>query len=473
MYLSKPSIKASSLALVLTLLLNPLVAIAQTEVKPPNNKYKIEDDLKLGREAAVEAEKQFPVLNDAPATRYLESVGRRLVANIPRQFQQPAFRYSFKIVNARDINAFALPGGPMYVNRGMIEAAKNEGEMAGVMAHEIAHVALRHGTAQMTKMNNPWNQALGIGAIIGGAILGGETGAGIGAALYMGFVVLPYSRDNETQADILGSRILADAGYDPRDLANMFRTIEKESGSGGGPSWLSTHPAPQKRYEVINREASLLEVGADPIKVTEQFLATKERLRSYPRARTLAEIQKDKGGINTPTNNDDHGSAGDDYRTTIERPSAGMRQISNGNWITMKVPDNWRDFPSDRSIEFAPYGAHGSKGITHGMMIGVYKGRGTSLYSDTQAYVEEMTRINPYLRRTSSYENYNLDGKRGYEVKLSGTSPVTFRTELVTIYTAGLRDGDLFYAITVVPESERYLYSGTFRSVMGSIRLYY
>src|SRR5205085_6115717 len=149
------------------------------------------------------------------------------------------------------------PGGPMFVNRGMIEAARNEGEMAGVMAHEISHVALRHGTAQATQQSNPLNQILGIGAILGGAILGGQTGAAIGQTIYSGLLVYPYSREYETQADTLGAQIMANAGYDPIDLANMFKTIEKESGGSGGPDWLSTHPSPANRYENINRERQL------------------------------------------------------------------------------------------------------------------------------------------------------------------------------------------------------------------------
>ena len=116
------------------------------------------------------AEQQYPILRDASITNYIATVGDRLVDAIPAEFQHPEFRYTFKVVNASDINAFALPGGPMFVNRGMIEAARNEGEMAGVMAHEISHVALRHATAQQTKVNSPLNQILGIGAILGGAV---------------------------------------------------------------------------------------------------------------------------------------------------------------------------------------------------------------------------------------------------------------------------------------------------------------
>jgi predicted Zn-dependent protease len=275
---------------MLTLVVVPLAA--QTRVTMPKNKYKVQDDVKLGRDASRQVRQQFPLLDNSQSERYVESVGERLVAAIPSEFRQPAFDYEFDVVNARDINAFALPGGPMYVNRGMIEAAKNEAEMAGVMAHEISHVALRHATAQQTKVNSPLNQILGIGAILGGAVLGGQAGAQAGQIFAAGYF-LRYTRDYETQADILGSRIMANAGYDPRDLANMFRTIEQQSGGGRAPEWLSSHPNPGNRYQNINREASLLNVSANPIKVTREFSRVQELLRSMPRARSMSEIQRD------------------------------------------------------------------------------------------------------------------------------------------------------------------------------------
>src|SRR5437763_9202751 len=141
----------------------PLAAIAQTRIAAPKNKYKVQDDIRLGQETAREVDRQFPILDDAEATAYVRRVGERLVAAITPQFQHPEFNYTFKIVDASDINAFALPGGPMYVNRGMIEAARNEGEMAGVMAHELSHVALRHGTAQATKQTSFGNRLSTIG----------------------------------------------------------------------------------------------------------------------------------------------------------------------------------------------------------------------------------------------------------------------------------------------------------------------
>src|ERR671928_2211476 len=104
----------------------PLSALAQTQIKYHSNKYSVQDDVKLGRQAAQEAESQFPLLRDETVRSYVEDVGRRLVNAIPSQFQHPEFQYYFKVINASDINAFALPGGPMYVNRGMIEAARTE-----------------------------------------------------------------------------------------------------------------------------------------------------------------------------------------------------------------------------------------------------------------------------------------------------------------------------------------------------------
>ena len=137
--------------LVLVITLTATTVAAQTKVTPPKNKYTPEQDVQIGREAAAEVRQQYPIINDSQVRYYLERLGDRLVEAAPRELNNPAFEYSFTPVNLKDINAFALPGGPMFVNRGMIEAASSEGEVAGVMAHELAHVLLRHGTANATK----------------------------------------------------------------------------------------------------------------------------------------------------------------------------------------------------------------------------------------------------------------------------------------------------------------------------------
>src|SRR6266516_4308512 len=183
--------------IVLAIVTMPLATLAQTKIVYHSNKYKPADDVKLGRQTAAEAEQQFPLLRDAEVGAYVERIGQRLVASIPPEFQHPEFRFYFKVINASDINAFALPGGPMYVNRGMIEAARTEGEMAGVMAHELSHVALRHGTAQATKAQK-YAVGAGVAGILG-TILGGP-GLGQVAQGTVGVYFLKFSREYETEA---------------------------------------------------------------------------------------------------------------------------------------------------------------------------------------------------------------------------------------------------------------------------------
>jgi hypothetical protein len=448
--------------------MTPLAAIAQTKINMPKNKYKIQDDIKLGNEAAAEAEKQLPVLNDAQSTRYVQQVGERLVASIPPEFQHPEFRYTFKIVNARDINAFALPGGPMYVNRGMIEAARNEGEMAGVMAHELSHVALRHGTAQQTKANNPLNQILGIGAILGGAVLGGQTGAQLGSIFAAGYF-LRFSREYETQADTLGAQIMARAGYDPNDLANMFKTIERESGGSGGPDWLSSHPNPANRYKNIENEARLLRVSGDPIKNTPGFEQTKRRLQSMPRAKSMAEIEKEGGsGQNTGSTSPTMGGT---YKSSVPAPSTRYKTYRSTTFLSVNVPNNWTELPDNDSIYFSPEGGYGKDGITHGTLMGMFSPRNSGLSAAHDEYVNSILSGNSYLRKQGSTYSSNMAGRSGLSTRLSGVSPVTGRTEIVTVYSVMLSNGSLFYLATVSPENESTVYNRAFSAVRNSLQI--
>jgi Zn-dependent protease with chaperone function len=453
-------------AMVAAMWLIPVAATAQqTQVVAPKNKYKVQDDVKLGQQAAGEVEKQFPIINDPDAEAYLQRIGSRLVRSIPRQLDQPAFNYRFKWVNASDLNAFALPGGPMYVNRGMLQAAKNEGELAGVMAHEISHVALRHATAQATKQGSAKNTLGTIGLILGGAILGGETGAQLGAAAAAAWQT-KYSREYETQSDTLGAQIMADAGYDPRDLANVFRTIAGD-GRNGGPEWLSSHPDPGNRFEKINREAQFLRVSPNPIKITRDFERIQSRFRSMPPARTMAEIQK-QGGNGQGTENP---TAGGRYSRNVPFPSSRAKEYDQVSFARVWIPENWREFGGQNGAQFAPEGAYGKDGITHGMMIGLYPGSNGTLRADTETYVNETLQANQYLRQQTRLTSRNLAGRQGLTIQLAGQSPVTGNTEIVNIYTTRTRDGSLFYAVTVAPGNETTNYANTFRNVLNSIEL--
>jgi predicted Zn-dependent protease len=255
-----PFLKRQTAASIIATVLVALPLGAETRIQPRRNSFTPAEDVRLGRQAAAQVREQLPMLNDRATENLVEHIGARLVAAVPARFRQPAFRYSFDVVNAREINAFALPGGPMFLNRGMLQAARTDDEVAGVMAHELSHVVLRHGTLQASKA-----QKFQLGAIAGqvlGSIVGGRKGQVIaqGSQIGLGTYFLKYGREYEREADLLGAQIMARAGYDPRQMANMFRTIQQQGG-GQGPEWLSDHPDPGNRYAAINREAATLRVA--------------------------------------------------------------------------------------------------------------------------------------------------------------------------------------------------------------------
>ncbi len=222
--------RASRLALTLAAIATAALTLpAQTKITPDRNKYAPADDVKLGQEAAAQVRKEMPLLNDARTEEWAEDVGRVLVAAIPPEFAHKEFAYTFDVINQKEINAFALPGGPMFLNRGMIEAGKTEAEVAGVMAHEISHVALRHGTAQATK-----GERFQLGALAGqvlGAVIGGTAGSIIaqGSQFGLGTYFLKYGREAERQADLLGAQILAPRGLQP---ARDGQHVQDDRGPG-------------------------------------------------------------------------------------------------------------------------------------------------------------------------------------------------------------------------------------------------
>jgi Zn-dependent protease with chaperone function len=464
---------AAATALAFVVLASPLTALAQTRISMPSNKYSVQDDVKLGQQASQQAYQQLPILRDNYTDEYIESVGRRLVAAIPPEFQHPEFRYTFDVVNARDINAFALPGGPMFVNRGMIEAARNEGEMAGVMAHEISHVALRHATAQATE-----TQKFQIGSVLGqiaGAVIGGVPGAVIGTASQIGFGAgaLKYSRKYETQADILGAQIMARAGYDPRDLANMFQTIERQGGGRSGPEWLSSHPNPGNRYERINQEAAMLRVNPGAGRQdSAAFRDVQARLRGQGRAPSMEEIAR--SGQTYPNDNRSPSDTRYPVGDRVSNPSTRLRTYQGGNIFQLAYPDNWRELGGGQSVTFAPEGAYSNQGeFTHGVMVGVANTGSRNLRTASDQYINSLLQGgNSYLRPQSrGYQSASLGGRSALAMPLAGRSPVTGQNENVVVYTTLLRDGSLFYVITVAPQGDYGAYQRAFRNVLNSIRL--
>jgi Zn-dependent protease with chaperone function len=456
-------------AVPLAFLLSATLLASQTQITPPDNKYTPAQDVELGLQAAAEARQQLPVMRDDAVTSYVEDIGHRLAAAVPAELRHPEFRYTFEVVNVREINAFALPGGPMFVNRGMIEAANTEGEVAGVMAHELSHVALRHGTAQASKATK-YEVGQVAGAVLG-AIIGGGWGQVIsqGTQFGLGAAFMRFSREFERQADLEGAHIMARAGYDPRDMANMFKTIEKQSGSGG-PQWLSDHPNPGDRSAYIAREAQLLRVE-NPIRDTRGFDQVKGHLRQLAPAPTTEQATKNRTGRPTGTS----GRNAPAPIGRVEAPSSNFRTYNEGNLFQVSVPANWQEIQSNSSVTFAPSGAYGQTNgqtvFTHGVEFGMGRNESHDLQTATDELIQSLAGGNPSLRREGGYQRMNVARRNGLRTLLRNRSEVSGQEEIIQLVTMQMQDGNLFYAIGVAPGSDFANYQRVFDKIVGSLQL--
>jgi hypothetical protein len=449
-----------------------VTAGAQTQIQPHDNKYTPAQDVQIGKDAAVQVRREYPMLNDAASERLVDRIGKRLVANVPAQFRQPAFRYSFDVVNMREINAFALPGGPMFVNRGMIEASGTEAEVAGVMAHELAHVVLRHGTVQASKA-----QKFQIGAIAGqilGAIVGGNAGAVIaqGSEFGLGAYFLKYSREFEREADLLGAQIMARSGYDARAMATMFETIAEEGGSRGGPEWLSSHPNPGNRSAAIRKEAEMLAAPTYTGNASE-FRTVKSRLGSMAAAPTAEQVARaQQQGQQVPGQGQPVGTSGNTVR--VAAPSGQWRTYQPNNALRVSVPGNWNEVGGESGIMYVPEGGYfegqnGSTAFTHGVQIGAVNAGGQSLQAATDALIQSFTQSNPDLRRATDYSRATVGGRTGITTSLTNVSAVTGQQERIVLSTTSLRDGSTLYVIAVAPQSEFRAYQSVFNRVRQNL----
>jgi Zn-dependent protease with chaperone function len=444
----------------------------QTAVKLPKNKYTPEQDVALGREAAAEVRRQYPIITDEPIQQYLASLGDRLVAAAPPELKNQAYEYSFTPVNLKEINAFALPGGPMFVHRGMFDAAASEGEVVGVMAHELSHVLLRHGTANATKAQNPWLQIGQIAGAVGGAMVGGQAGAAIaeGSQFGLGTLLLRYSRDFEKQADLLGAQIMARAGYDPRDLAHMFETIQRESRSEGGgtPQWMSSHPDPGNRTQYITKEAAMLTIASAAD--ASQFAPMKTTLASLAPAKSMADLAR-AGNANSG------GEASHAVGTPgqpVPRPSGQYRTIKGGKVFQASVPADWTALPSDTAIKVVPQNGYGPLNgqtvFSYGVEFGVAKAVSRDIQEATNAWLKAVAQGNPELRLAGSQQAVRISQRSAIATPLVNPSPLGGQ-ERIALYTTFLAEGSIFYYLTIVQEKDADAFEETFQRIGESIRL--
>jgi len=240
----------------------------------------VEDEIAIGRQANAQVRKQVPEMRDDQTIAYVRAIGQRLV----RQAPGPKYPYSFSAADYREINAFALPGGPIWIHRGVLHSATTESQVAGVLAHEIAHIAQRHAADQLT---NATLTNLGLSLL--GSVLGNSGGAGaaqIAAGFLANGVFLKFSRDDEREADRVGLDILRRAGWDGRGMVELFEILRRESARDPGSVevFFSSHPSPQDRIARLQADVKRRPGGT---RDSRQFQQIKARLLRMPAPRAM------------------------------------------------------------------------------------------------------------------------------------------------------------------------------------------
>ena len=461
--------------LLCSLLCAPEFLVARVQPTSGSNMFTVEQEIQAGQQAAAQTNRQYPVLPDSsPVAQYIQQLGRRLVQSAPGE----KWPYQFHVVNQKEINAFALPGGPLFVNVGTIQAADNEAQLAGVMAHELSHIIQRHATRAATKQ---YKAQVGLGIL--GAVLGGGVGgqlAGAGISFVAGSYFLKNSRQSEKEADLLGTDIMYDAGYDPIQLPKFFEKIEAEGSQG--PQFLSDHPNPGNRIAYCEAEVQTL----PPKRFREdspQFAEIhRQALGLHPlTARQIAE-QDQRGGFNPNGVNDSSaGQVSSGSRDTGYSTSSNFQQL-NHSAFTIGYPSNWQVYGDAQSaVTVAPQNgvgqdSSGQSAVAVGVIIDRYEPeQSIALDQATHDLIRNLRQSNPDLRQVGNDEAIRVNGVPGRSADLIGTSPLResnqAQRERDWLVTIERQDGTVLYLVFIAPQSQFDQLRPTYEQMLRTLRL--
>jgi len=300
-------------------------AIGNRNVGKGVNLFSLEREISLGKGLAQEVERSSKLIDDPVVTEYVNRVGQNLVRNSDAKVP-----FTIKVIDSDEVNAFALPGGFFYVNSGLILRAQEESELAGVMAHEIAHVAARHGTKNATKGEIMQWASIPAMIFIPYSMAGYAMYQGLNLAIPLTF--LKFSRDAEKEADFLGLQYMYKAGYDPNSYVTFFERIQADEKRRPGtiPKVFSTHPPTPDRIENTQKEiARILPAKQEYLVTTSEFDSVKSRLRNIMFSRKATDNAPGKPTLRTKTeqskkqpNGNDPSSSDDDRPTLKRRPDS-------------------------------------------------------------------------------------------------------------------------------------------------------
>lgn len=485
----RPGFRATHGVLAVMIFLTASVPVWARYNPPPacNNPFTPEQELVEGRKIAAQVYQQMPVLPESdPVSRYVAQLGAHIAEHAPG----PKWPFSFHVVASSDINAFALPGGAIFVNLGTIQAAETEAQLAGVLAHETSHVILRHATCNIAKQQKVGILAglaqLGSQILLGNSIGGQavQTIIGGGAGLYG----LRMSRDDEKQADLLGTDILYDSGYDPRGLPQFFETIQAKVGSGGA-QMLSDHPNPGNRTEYVNAEIETLPRKTN-LMVTSAAFKRAHALAEQERTFTAQQIKDnawkgqnyaagpgDSGGEDGPA----PGSAQPAVVLDKTQLGIGSRMVEyRGSDFTLNYPSAWQPTADSKGgVTIAPAGGAGAFGLAYGVMIDTAKADGAindaeSLLNATTELAQRLSQQNGGMQQLGLTASLNINGQDANAMELRGRSPLVENGNTLPehdwLITVRRADGDLNYMVFVSPERDFARLRPVFTSMMNSFR---
>jgi len=453
-----------ALALVACLTTSPTLA-ARVEPTHGFDVFSQDEEIQLGKQSAAEVMKQMPALPDSDAVvEYVQRLGAKLAQHAPG-YQWP---YNFHVVNVKEINAFALPGGTIFVNLGTVQAADNEAQLAGVMAHEISHVVQRHGTRAASKQ-----MAAQLPLAILGGIMGNSTpakAAELGISFGVGSYFLKNSRQSESEADLLGADIMYDSGYEPGQMAVFFEKLEKQMGASANSlinQFLSDHPNPGNRAEAVSREVKTLPPRTY-LADSRDFREIKARVAGMkPLTSEQVAAMQQQGG--TPN----EGAPGADVA-----PSANLKALSH-NEYQISYPENWQVFGDPSSnVTIAPRSGVTQNAVSYGVMIANYQAEdsGASLDTATHELLASLRQSNPDLKQIGHDETIRVNGVAGKSVDLIGSSPIKDAQgkaleERDWVVTVQRKDGTVLYLVFISPDKDFGSMRPTFEEMLRTLRV--
>jgi beta-barrel assembly-enhancing protease len=455
-----------------------------------------ENQQALGLQAAAQVYKEMPVLPDnSPETQYVRQLGEKLVATIPSQYSWP---FESHVIPQKEINAFALPGGPMFINIGTITASANEAQLAGVMAHEMSHVYMQHSAKQASKAQTTGLLA-GLASAALGMTVGDRAGGLVGqlgqAGIMMGAqgFMMKYSRSDESQADAVGAMILYKAGYNPQAMADFFKTLETEGGSTP-PQWLSDHPNPANRQQAIAKEIQPWPaknyIADTPgfAKVREQAKSVKvytgEEIAQGAKSGQWATLNQKNGatftaagaGTATPT-----GPAAPASPVSLRSvtPSKNMVAESIGP-VNLHRPSNWPVTPPKRQGQFvtiAPQAGINEKGIGYGVLlngISASKVQGLNIDQVTSQLIQQMQQNNGFTA-IGNTQSITVGGIQGRAAMFNSESPFPNSSgqpqkERDWLVTVPQPNGSVIFMVFIAPEAHFSRLQPTYDAMLKSVQ---